>query len=227
MCHSATARPTHEAVVGRAVLVSGNPPTATLSKTFHGFCASCSFLCTGGTATASCGCSSGQVSLVLHKEGRQKVPALAGPYKRGKGGLWQGQTRCNPRAVAGVAKAWPAKLAGDPRGVAGDPARRTTLAGQWPGVAKARPSSPRTVILSWQSPDDPGGAGQVTLAKDCRGRLELAKPGGRPWRQMPNKKSAQEVGRRLWRGRQRPALPRQGRAPGEGYPILLLLHRER
>ena len=55
MCHSATARPTHGVVVGRAVLVSWNPPAATQSKTFHGFCASCSFLCTGGTATASCG----------------------------------------------------------------------------------------------------------------------------------------------------------------------------
>ena len=43
MCHSATVRPTHEVVVGRAVLVSWNPPAATQSKTFHGFCASCSF----------------------------------------------------------------------------------------------------------------------------------------------------------------------------------------
>ena len=42
MCHSATARPTHEVVVGRAVLVSWNPPAATQSKTFRGFCAACS-----------------------------------------------------------------------------------------------------------------------------------------------------------------------------------------
>ena len=37
------ARLTHEVVVGRAVLVLWNPPAATQSKTFHGFCASCSF----------------------------------------------------------------------------------------------------------------------------------------------------------------------------------------
>ena len=38
MCHSATVRPTHGVVVGRAVLVPWNP-AATESKTFHGFCA--------------------------------------------------------------------------------------------------------------------------------------------------------------------------------------------
>ena len=37
VCHSATARPTHEVVVGRAVFVTWNPPTTTRSRTRTGF----------------------------------------------------------------------------------------------------------------------------------------------------------------------------------------------
>ena len=37
MCHSATARPTHEVVVGRAVFVTWNPPTTARSRTRTGF----------------------------------------------------------------------------------------------------------------------------------------------------------------------------------------------
>ena len=37
MCHSATARPTHEVVVGRAVFVMWNPPTTARSRTRTGF----------------------------------------------------------------------------------------------------------------------------------------------------------------------------------------------
>ena len=37
MCHSATARPTHGVVVGRAVFVAWNPPTTTRSRTGTGF----------------------------------------------------------------------------------------------------------------------------------------------------------------------------------------------
>ena len=37
MCYSATARPTHEAVVGRAVFVTWNPPTTARSRTRTGF----------------------------------------------------------------------------------------------------------------------------------------------------------------------------------------------
>ena len=37
VCHSATARPTHEVVVGRAVFVTWNPPTTARSRTRTGF----------------------------------------------------------------------------------------------------------------------------------------------------------------------------------------------
>ena len=57
MCHSATARPTHGVVVGRAVFVAWNPPTTTRSRTrtVFVFCFSPASCCTSATRRCNVG----------------------------------------------------------------------------------------------------------------------------------------------------------------------------